>query len=81
MNYLGLSKPAIGGYSQGKSEIKGGAVAKLAFGADRSAMVQDDVLNDGEAESGATGIVRASLINPVEALKKPWKMLGCDSGA
>ena len=41
-------------------------------------MLLDDLLDDGEAEPGPAGFAASRGIDPIEALGKARKMLGCD---
>src|SRR5260221_9625393 len=65
----------------GQSEEKGGAVAKIAFGADGAAVGQHDVLGDGEAEAGAAGFAGAGFVDAIETFEEARQVLGGDTGA
>ena len=62
-------------------EVEAGAVAKLAFSPDASAVSLHNVLDDGEAEAGAAGLARARLVDAIKALEDALEMLGGDAGA
>ena len=55
--------------------------AELALDVDLAAVVLDDVPDDGEAEPGAAGRARASLVDAVEALEDPRHLVGRDADA
>ena len=55
--------------SDGEKHADGGAAAELAFGADRAAVQQHDVLHDREAEPGAAEFTTARLVRAVESLE------------
>ena len=44
--------------------------------ADGSAVEYDGVLYDGEAQSGATHLTRATLVHPIEALEEALQVFG-----
>src|SRR5690242_11906163 len=56
-----------------------GALALLALDVERTAMVADDMLDDGEAEPGAAQLARAGGIDAVEALGQPRQVLARDA--
>lgn len=58
-----------GGDIGGEGELDTGALAGLAFGMDVSAVKQDDVLDDGEPETGAAALAGTALIDAVETLE------------
>ena len=61
-------------------EEKSRTVGELAFGADRAAMGEHDVLGDGEAQTGASGLAGASFIDAVETLEEAGQVLGGNAG-
>src|SRR6266404_7621726 len=65
----------------GQSEEKGGAVAKIAFGADGAAVGQHDVLRDGEGEAGAAGFAGARFVDAIKTFEETRQMFGGDAGA
>src|ERR1700691_4083180 len=62
------------GRSQGKQEAR--AVVKLALGANRSAVCQNNMLRDGKPQPCPAGLSRASFIDTVETLEKARQMFG-----
>src|SRR5271157_6266875 len=69
------------GRRQGQGEVEDGAFAEFAFGPDASAVGQDDVLDDGQAEAGAAGLAGTGFVDAVEALKDAIEVFGGDAGA
>src|SRR5271170_195662 len=55
----------------GQSEEEGCTRAQLAFGANQASVGEHDMLGDGQAKAGATGLPRAGLIDAVKALEDP----------
>ena len=52
------------------------AVAELAFGVNRSTVRAHDVLGDGEAKAGASGLTRAGFIDAIEAFEEARQVFG-----
>ena len=63
LNVIGLGA----GLFARKIDREGRALAGHAFNGQVAAVVVDDVLNDGETESGSTRRARARLVDPVES--------------
>src|SRR5437879_845837 len=60
---------------------KGRALAGCALDVEAAAVAVDDVLDDGEAQPGATQLARARGVDAVEALGEPRQMVGGDAVA
>src|ERR1700704_4703494 len=55
---------------------KDGAFSECAVDLEQTPVMIDDMLHDGEAETGAAKLPRAGGIDPVEALGEPRDVLG-----
>ena len=56
-------------------------MSEFAFRADRSAVREDDMFGDSEAETCAAGFAGAGFIHAIEALEEARQMFGGDAGA
>lgn len=65
----------------GEGEAEGGALAGIAFGPDFAAMGLDDVLHDGEAETGAALFAGSRGIHAVEAFEDAVQGFAGDAGS
>src|SRR3954464_10897069 len=64
----------------GKAEIEGGTGVQFALHPDAPPMLENNVLRDGEPESGAEiAVAGAGLVHAIEAFEKSWQMFGGDS--
>ena len=54
-------------------------MVELAFSADSTAMRENDVFSNGQAESGSTRFARTCFIDAVETLEKARQVLGGDT--
>jgi len=55
-------------------------VGELTLGADGAAVCEHDVLGDGKAEAGASGLAGPGFIDAIEAFEQARKMFGGDAG-
>src|SRR5262247_4690117 len=69
-----------GGFRR-KDEANGGPATERALRGDLAAVRFDEVLHDGEAETGASLLAGAAGIDAVEPLEDAGEVLGGDSGA
>src|ERR1700704_3548666 len=60
----------------GKGEHKHRTVVKFTLGADRAPVGAHSVFDNGEAETSASRLARACLVDTVEALEQARQMLG-----
>ena len=56
-------------------------MGQFAFGANRAAVGQHNVLGDGQAKAGAAGFARTGFIDAVEALEQAGQVFAGDAGA
>src|SRR5205814_4092983 len=64
-----------------EEDAHGSALGEDAAGLDAPTMRLDEVLDDGQAEPGASLLARAAGVGPVEALENAGQVLGPDPRA
>ena len=76
-----LSTTGVTEETRGRVKRKVAPRSELAFHTDGASVGEDDVLGDGKAEAGASGLAGAGFVDPVEALEDAVEMFRGDAGA
>src|SRR3990167_3713184 len=77
LGWLAATHHLLGGEVAGKAA----ALAQVAVDLQARAVAQQHVLDDGQAQAGATGVAGAAGVDPVEAFGQARQGLGLDAQA